>query len=98
MATRGWHAEDIKAAVRKKGTTLKALALSNGLSESACRASLLRPQPAADKVISRFLGVPLNKLWPSRYDRAGKRTLTRHVRDEDNHEGAHTHRQMSRAG
>jgi Ner family transcriptional regulator len=88
---RGWHAEDIKAAVRKKGCSLKALALSNDLSESACRASLCRPQPAADKVISDFLGVPLCRLWPDRYDRNGRRRTTRHVRDENKHDRAGAH-------
>jgi len=90
---RGWHAEDIKAAVRKKGRSLKALALGNGLSESACRASLCRPQPAADKVIAEFLGVPLFKLWPDRYGRNGERRTTRHVRDENKHYRAAAHRQ-----
>jgi Ner family transcriptional regulator len=90
---RGWHAEDIKAAVRKKGCSLKSLALDNKLSESACRASLCRPQPAADRVISEFLGVALHKLWPARYDPDGRRIRARHVRDENKPERAATHRQ-----
>ena len=98
MKTAGWHAEDIKAAVRKKGLSLKALALSNGLCESACRASLRRPQPGADKVISEFLGVSLSILWPERYGQQGQRLTTRHVRDENKHDRAHAHRQIARAG
>ncbi|WP_416362420.1 helix-turn-helix domain-containing protein [Phenylobacterium sp. 58.2.17] len=89
---RKWHAEDIKSAVRKKGTTLKALALMNNLSESACRASLRRPQPTSDKVISEFLGVPLHTLWPKRYDASGNRLPSRHVRDETNRNRTRTHR------
>lgn len=79
---RGWHSEDIKAAIRKRGQSLKSLALANGLCESACRASLLRPQPASDRVISKFLGVPLHRLWPDRYLAGGQRRPVRHVRDE----------------
>lgn len=90
----GWHAEDIKAAIRKRGMTLSALATSHELDESACRAALIRSQPEAEKVISLYLGVPLHELWPDRYDESGGRV--RHVRDETNREFAAAHR-LSRA-
>jgi len=91
----GWHAEEIKARVRMNGTTLTKLALDNGLDESACRAALRRPQPQADRVISRFLGVPLHELWPDRYDSEG--LPIRHVRDEHNHERDDAHRLIAGA-
>jgi Ner family transcriptional regulator len=75
--------------------TLSKLALDNGLSESACRASLLRPQLSADKVISEFLGVPLCELWPDRYDEDAAQV--RHVRDDLNHERDENHRLSERA-
>jgi Ner family transcriptional regulator len=86
---KGWHAEQIKAAIRMRGVTLGQLGERNGLSESCCRAALLRSQPKAELVISAFLGVPLHELWPDRYDEDGGRI--RHVRSEDSHErdGAH---------
>lgn len=87
---RGWHAEDIKAAIRKSGLTLTGLAERNGLHESACRAALIRPQPGAEKVISAYLGVSLHELWPDRYDNEGGRV--RHVRDENSHERVELHR------
>lgn len=71
MARDGWHPEDIKAAIRKRGTNLTRLALDSGLSESMCRAALIRPHLAAEKVIAAFLGVPAQRLWPSRYQRDG---------------------------
>ncbi len=86
----GMHPEDIKAAIRKRGMTLSKLALDNGLDESCCRAALIRSQPEAEKVISRFLGVPLHRLWPDRYDESGGRV--RHVRDEDTSERDDSHR------
>lgn len=92
---RGWHAEDIKAAIRKRGRSLKSLALSHDLCESACRAALRRPQPAADKVISEFLGVPLHKLWPDRYGPNGRRLRIRHVRDENKQNRDGSHRQIA---
>jgi Ner family transcriptional regulator len=65
---RGWHPEDIKAAVRKKGTTLTALALANKLPESACRVALRMPYYIGEQAISRFLGISPRTLWPDRYD------------------------------
>ncbi|NBB17006.1 transcriptional regulator [Caulobacter sp. SLTY] len=84
------HPEEIKAMIRMRGMTLSRLATKNGLSESACRAALIRPQPEAEKVISKFLGVALHELWPDRYDESGGRV--RHVRDENNHERDDCHR------
>jgi Ner family transcriptional regulator len=78
-----WHAEDIKAAVRKKGKTLADLARDNGLSESACRKSLKVAAPRSDRAIADFLNTPLHELWPSRYDTAGRRVII-HVREYGN--------------
>lgn len=71
------HREDIKAAVRKRGTTLKELALDAGLSESACRKALSVPSPRAEAVIARCIGKPLHLIWPERYDRRGGRKFTK---------------------
>lgn len=71
MADGGWHPEDIKAAVRKRGTNLSRLALDSGLSESTCRCALIRPTYAGEQVIARFLGIPAQALWPTRYHRDG---------------------------
>lgn len=75
----GWHPERIKMAIRVRGITLTKLATDNNLVESAVRVSLLRPHSEADKVIARFLSVPLHELWPSRYDEDGNDI--RHERD-----------------
>lgn len=62
----------MKAEVYRRGTTLSALAKAAGLDPSAVRVALIRPYPAAERVISEFLGVPLGQLWPSRYDSQGR--------------------------
>lgn len=67
-----WHPEDVKAAVRKTGTTLTALALAAGLSESAVRMTLRRPWPRVQALIARHLGLPPQEIWPSRYDARGR--------------------------
>lgn len=90
----GWHPEDIKASIRKRGTTVTKLALDHGLSGSACRLALMRPSPAGEKVISSFLGIPLQVLWPDRYDPYGRRLATRNIRYKRSDDGAETHRQI----
>lgn len=78
--TQNWDAPGILAAVKRKQKTLTALAEGAGLNASACRTSLTRPFPAADKVISDFLGVPLHELWPDRYEKDGARIDKRTIR------------------
>lgn len=65
---KGWHPEDIKAAVRKSGITLTALALDNELPSSACRVALKKPYYVAEQAISRRLKISAKVLWPDRYD------------------------------
>lgn len=69
----GLHKEDIKAAVRKTGITLRQLALDNGLQEAATRLTLISPLPAADKAIAKCIGKKLHEIWPDRYDARGRR-------------------------
>lgn len=74
----GWHREDIKAAVRKTGFTLKALALKNGLCESACRMALISSQrPAGEKAITEHLNINPHAIWPDRYHPDGTRSIGR---------------------
>jgi Ner family transcriptional regulator len=92
---RGWHRADIKAAIQKRGATLTKLALDNDLSESACRLALIRPSPSGELVISTFLGVPLQVLWPDRYDPYGRRLAARNVRFKNSNERNDAHRQIA---
>jgi Ner family transcriptional regulator len=66
-----WHPEDVKAAIRKTGVTLKALSIQNGYSASVIRRTLKIPYPAAQAIIARHLGVAPQDIWPSRYDETG---------------------------
>jgi Ner family transcriptional regulator len=82
LANRVWHPEDIKAAVRKTGTTLSRLALDSGLWDSACRQALHGPQYQGEQAIARHLGIPAQELWPSRYDSDG---TPKHARARSQH-------------
>lgn len=74
FAKSGWHRADIIAAVHKKDTSLRALALGRGLSESALRAALQRPRTPSNRIIAEFLGVPMHVLWPQWFDAEGRLT------------------------
>lgn len=88
------HREDIKAAVRKRGTTLKDLALRNGLSESACRKALDVPSPRAEALIAECIEKPVHEIWPDRYDVRGGRLFTK---VNNSRTAAKTHRQIAEA-
>lgn len=68
MSDQGWHPQDILAAVRKRGTTLRALGRVHGFSTNALNVALTKRFPNAHVVIARFLGVSLHELWPHWYD------------------------------
>ena len=65
--SQGWHFEDIKAAIRKSGTTLSALSLQHGYSVGVMRRALKHPHRQAERIIADHLGVPVQELWPDRY-------------------------------
>jgi Ner family transcriptional regulator len=66
-----WHPEDVKAAIRKTGTTMEALGLSAGFSRVVVGIALRRPMPRIEALIARHLGVAPQTIWPSRYDAEG---------------------------
>lgn len=63
-----WHPADIKAALEKKGWTLRALASHHGLTSSTSMShTFLRSLPANEKRIADAIGVPVQTIWPSRW-------------------------------
>lgn len=63
-----WHPADIKAALEKKGWTLRALAAHHGLaSSSPLSHTFLRSYPLNEKRIADAIGVPVQSIWPTRY-------------------------------
>ncbi len=77
------HPEDIKAAVRKAGSTLSALGQQNGLSRQQMSLTLhARVSAKAEKIIADFLGLHPKKIWPSRYDKTGNRLSLTAVRSD----------------
>lgn len=74
-----WHKEDIKAAIRKKGLSLTALAITHSLPEASVRNALSRPLVSGEKAIASFLDVPLHELWPERWTKSGQRIRPRYA-------------------
>lgn len=75
----GWHKEDIKAAIRKRGKTLVALARENNIAEATVRSALVRPLTSGERVIAAFLDIPLHELWPERWTIDGQRIRPRYA-------------------
>lgn len=94
-----WHPEDVKAAVRKTGTSLTALAVAHGLSESAVRRALICPWPRVEALIAQHLGLKPQQIWPTRYDARGRpRRGLRSISGTDRSAGQPSpHRQKSEA-
>ena len=70
---RDWHPEDIKAAVRKRGHTFASLAAAVGVTRQALAITTVKPSSRNEKVIARAIGEAPSIIWPTRYDKNGKR-------------------------
>ncbi|CAA0088210.1 Uncharacterised protein [Starkeya nomas] len=68
-----WHPEEIKAAVRMRGSSFEKLSRDNRLSEGACRVAARRPHFEGERAIAAFLDLSPRKIWPSRYRKNGSR-------------------------
>lgn len=75
------HREDIKAAIRKAGSTLSAISLDAGLHRCTASQSLYAPIPQANHAIAAFLKTSVHDLWPHWYDEHGERVKIFPLRD-----------------
>jgi len=67
-----WHPADIKAALHKKGITLKGIADAYGLTSSSTLSSVFtRSYPLNEQRIADAIGVHPKVIWPSRYNKDG---------------------------
>lgn len=99
MTPADWHPEDIKAAIRKTGTTVTALSVASGFSRAAVGVALRYPIPKVQAAIAQHLGLKPQQIWPSRYDTQGRplRGLVALVRRERSRSAPNPHRQKSEA-
>ena len=68
----GWHPEDVKAELRKRGYTLSDLGRACGHAQNDTpRKVFTAPWPAMEKMIAGILKVHPAMIWPERYHRDG---------------------------
>jgi len=75
--TQTWDRHSILAEIKRRYGSLNAFAATTKLDAAHFSVALGAPYPKAERIISRALGVPLNQLWPDRYDTAGRRLSSR---------------------
>lgn len=68
----GWTNEDIIAALKSEGWSMRQLSMANGYTANAVQTALHRPYPKMEKLISQAIGVSAHEIWPCRYDEDGK--------------------------
>lgn len=72
------HPEDIKAELKKKGSSLAAIAKELDLAASTVSHVIQGARSRrVEKRIAQVLGLPLTAVWPARYGRLKKSTESR---------------------
>lgn len=67
------HPADLVAALTKRGTSLRALARSSGVSVAGLSYALRFPAERAERIIAQELDTTPAVLWPERFTSAGER-------------------------
>ena len=73
-----WHWVDLLAAIRKRGWSLRQIAMTEGYAHgNVLGEAKRRPYPAAERILAAYAGVPHPAhIWPSRYDGEGNPNRT----------------------
>jgi len=93
--SQGMHLQDIKAALYKKGLTLKDISKKAGLTETAASKSLRFPCPNAHRIIAKVIGKSLHEIWPQWYDLNNRRIPGTPSRKQNTMKNAKSHCQKS---
>lgn len=70
-APKDWHRADIKAALEKSGWSLRRLSLNHAYAGKSLSTALRVPWPKAEGIIADAIGVPPQRIWPTRYNKDG---------------------------
>jgi Ner family transcriptional regulator len=81
VGTQDWHPADVKAALEKRGISLRQLAKAHGYSHF--QRVLTSEWWAAEQIVAKALELEAKQIWPSRYpkdrDRGRAQQMTRNV-------------------
>lgn len=67
MSATKWDRHAILAEVRRRGSTLTEISRQAGEPRDTASVALRQGYPKGERIISEFLGVPVEELWPERY-------------------------------
>lgn len=84
-----WHKADIKAALEKRGWTLRRIAIKHNISPRAISQALHSRYPASERRIAAELGLHPMVIWPSRYDEDGNSNARRGKKRSSARRAAH---------
>jgi Ner family transcriptional regulator len=65
--TQDWTASRVVGEIKIRGGNLRSISRANGLQADTLRNALYRHCPKYERIISEYLKVPVEKIWPSRY-------------------------------
>lgn len=68
-----WHPADVIAALKKRGTSLRKLALAHGYAPRSLHKALSSPWKRGEEIIAAALGAEPRSIWPSRFLADGSR-------------------------
>ena len=73
LPKKGWHREDIKAEVRKRGWTLVQIDECYDLTRGSAQCALWHPHFHGEMAIAEVLQLSPRQLWPERFQSNGER-------------------------
>ena len=76
MTGKLWDKHAIKAELHRRGMTLTALATREGINPKSFRGVWARTHRKAEAALAKFLGVPVEDLFPERYPIRTSRILS----------------------
>lgn len=68
-----WAPSRVVGEIKIRGGNLRALSRASGLQADTLRNALYRHCPKYERIISDYLQVPVEKIWPSRYPTKAKK-------------------------
>ena len=74
-----WHPEDIKSAIHKRGVTLAELCEQMDVDSRAASKALSQPFTKGELAIAKYLNVPVQLLFPTRWTVDKKRVRPRYA-------------------
>lgn len=68
--TEDWHRAEVLAKLKMQGTSLAEVSRNAGLSSRTLSNVFYRTYPKGQRIIAEVIGIPANKIWPTRYMKA----------------------------